>query len=168
MLWNHGGSVSGGDSDLQVMSNLSVDAATFSLADLQVGKEVSFRKFISEKDVNAFAELSGDFSPLHMDETFALSRGFKRRVVHGAYLAGMASQIVGMHLPGKNCLLQTIHMKFFAPTYVGDTVLVAGVVDQVSVAARAVVIAIKITDWTTATVQATGKANIGFTEAQSP
>jgi 3-hydroxybutyryl-CoA dehydratase len=145
-----------------------VSAATLCLADIEVGQEASFHKNINVDDVDAFAKLSGDFSPLHMDDAFARLKGFERRVVHGAYLTGLASQIVGMHLPGQNCLLQTLQMKFVAPTYVGSLVTVVGVVDQVSIAGRAAVIQIKISNSVTGTVLATGKVNIGFTENHTP
>jgi 3-hydroxybutyryl-CoA dehydratase len=137
--------------------------ATTTLDDLTVGQEFSFEVHIAEADIDAFAALSGDRSPLHMDAAFARSRGYAGRVVHGAYLVGLASRMLGMHLPGENCLLQTVQMKFAAPTYSGMLVRVGGIVDQVSIAARAAVVKLSVADAMTGNVLATGKANVGLT-----
>ena len=56
--------------------------------DLQEGLERSFNYQIKESDIDQFASLSGDYSPLHMNSSFAQSRGFEGRVVHGAFVGG--------------------------------------------------------------------------------
>jgi 3-hydroxybutyryl-CoA dehydratase len=133
---------------------------------MQVGQENAFEVLIRETDIDAFAALSGDFSPLHMDKAFALSRGFSARVVHGAYLASLISRMVGMYLPGENCLLQTIQIKFTAPTYAGSLVRISGTVDQVSEAARAAILKIVIAQVDSGEILASAKVSIGFTEAR--
>jgi acyl dehydratase len=61
------------------------------------------RTFAAE-DVAAFAAISGDFSPLHMDDEYARGTEFGGRVVHGLLVGSLFSQLVGMHLPGKQAL----------------------------------------------------------------
>ena len=141
----------------------SGDMASLTLGELEVGRTFSFATRINESDIDQFAKLSGDCNPLHMDRAFAQSRGFRDRVVHGAHLVGLMSRMLGMHLPGENCLLQVVQMKFSAPVYAGASIRVDGVVDQVSVAANAAVIRVSIADAESGSVLASGKANVGLT-----
>lgn len=142
-------------------------ATALSLDDLTIGREYSFEVIVEDTDIDHFADLSGDRSPLHMDDAFARERGFRGRVVHGAYLVGLASRMLGMHLPGENCLLQTMQMKFAAPTYSGTLVRLTGVVDQISEAARAVVVKLSVADAVSGGILASGKASIGFTDGKA-
>jgi 3-hydroxybutyryl-CoA dehydratase len=141
-------------------------AANLSFQEMEAGRSYVFDAHVTAAVIDRFAALSGDFSPLHMDDVFARSRGFAGRVVHGAFLSSLASQIVGMHLPGENCLLHSLHMKFARPVIAGTTVRVTGTVDQMSEATRAAVIAIYVTDPASGEAYASGKAVIGITEAK--
>jgi 3-hydroxybutyryl-CoA dehydratase len=141
-----------------------VKASSLDLNDLKVGQEFSFNLHIEEADIDRFAVLSGDLNPLHMNKAFAESRGFKSRVVHGAYLLALVSRLLGMHLPGANCLLQTMQMKFAAPTYVGDSIRINGTIDHISVAVKSVVVRLTIARAMTDEVLASGKASLGFTQ----
>jgi 3-hydroxybutyryl-CoA dehydratase len=141
-------------------------AAKLSLQDLEAGRSHSFEAYISAAEIDRFAALSGDYSPLHMDERFARSRGFEGRVVHGAFLTGLASRMVGMHLPGENCLLHSFQMKFAKPVICDSSIRITGTVDQLSIATRAAIIVFTITDSTSDETFATGKAIIGITEVK--
>jgi len=133
-----------------------------SLSEMNPGRTYFFKTRINDTDIDRFAALSGDYNPLHMDAKFAKSRGFPGRVVHGAYLTALASQIVGMHLPGENCLLHSVQMKFAKPVCCGMLIKVTGIVDQLSEATAAAVIAISITDPASDEVFASGKAVVGI------
>jgi 3-hydroxybutyryl-CoA dehydratase len=141
-------------------------AAKLSISEMEAGKAHSFDTRITDAEIDRFAALSGDYSPLHMDAQFAASRGFTGRVVHGAYLSSLGSQIIGMHLPGENCLLHSFQMKFAKPVISGASVRVTGTVDQLSEAAGAAVIVITVTDPANGETYANGKAMIGITEAK--
>jgi 3-hydroxybutyryl-CoA dehydratase len=141
--------------------------AAWTLADLTVGIEYSFEVKVEDADIDRFAALSGDRSPLHMDGDFARARGFRGRVVHGAYLVSLASRMLGMHLPGENCLLQIMQMKFAAPTYSGTLIRLTGVIDQVSEGARAAVVKLTVADAVSGGILASGKANIGLTVGEA-
>lgn len=143
---------------------VNAGAARLALEDLQIGSERSCEVLISAADIDRFAELSGDASPLHMDDAFARRRGFEGRVVHGAYLAALVSRLLGMQLPGQDCLLQTLQMKFSAPAYVGRTVRVAATVEQVSEAANAAVVKVTVADVPSGRLLASAKASVGFTK----
>ena len=143
---------------------MTAKIATLTLADLEEGQSAEFEAEISQDDIDRFASVSGDISPLHMSTDFACSRGFHRRVVHGALLGGLVSRLVGVYLPGRDCLLHSMQMKFLAPTYAGTRVRVTGTVDQLSEAANAMVVKVSIIDTQTEVVLATSTVRIGFTK----
>jgi len=138
-------------------------AADFRITDLHVGQNAAFEVTVDERGIERFSDVSGDYSPLHTDPAFARSRGFGGQVVHGAYLAGLVSRLVGIHLPGRNCLLHGITIQFKAPALAGARVRVSGVVDQLSIAVEAVVLRFSIEDCSDGRVLANGKVNLGFT-----
>jgi len=139
------------------------NVATFEIKDLYPGKEFSFEKKISSSDVNMFASLTGDNSPLHMEDEFARERGFKSRVVHGGLLVGCISQLVGVHFPGKNSIIQTLDIKFSHPAYIGDTLKINSIINQVSESVRTVIIKLAITNQETGQILLKSKMQVGFT-----
>lgn len=86
---------------------------------------------VTQGMMEAFAALSGDTNPLHTDEGFARSRGFAGRVAYGMLVASFYSRLVGLYLPGKNCLFQSIEATFNRPVYAGDVLSVTGRVTEV-------------------------------------
>lgn len=143
---------------------MSAGPARFGFEDLRVGQQAGFETQVTEADIDAFAGVSGDVSPLHLDDGFARSRGFAGRVVHGAYLTALVSRLVGVHLPGENCLLQSVSMQFRRPVAAGARLAVTGTVDQMSEAVRSAVIKVAIQELSSGETAATGKATVGFTE----
>ena len=91
---------------------------------IEIGLSKEFLVTITESMVDDFAELSGDFSPIHMDEKYAESTTFKKRVVHGMLLGSFLSRVDGMYLPGKHALYFSQSMEFRNPCFIGDTVKV--------------------------------------------
>ncbi|NJM94944.1 MAG: MaoC family dehydratase [Cytophagales bacterium] len=83
----------------------------------------SVRTF-SQADVEAFAQLSGDNNPVHLDESFAASTVFKKRVVHGALVNSLFSKVLGTQFPGKGSIYLSQESTFKAPVYPGDEVKV--------------------------------------------
>lgn len=127
--------------------------------------EVSFETVITGEDVDGFARAAGDVSPIHMDDAFAQSRGFKGRVVHGAMLGGLISQLVGVHLPGENALLQAMNLMFLSPAFIGDRVKVSAIVDHLSEAMRTMLLKVCVARLPDGQVLARGKVQVGFTQA---
>jgi 3-hydroxybutyryl-CoA dehydratase len=142
---------------------VSTGVSALSFEDICAGQEFSFEVTITAADIDAFAAVTGDISPVHVEEEFALSRGFTGRVVHGAFLVGLASRLVGVHLPGRDCLLLDLRIKFSEPTVVGYAVRVTGTVDQISEATRSVVIRLSFRHTATGLEAASGKATVRFT-----
>jgi 3-hydroxybutyryl-CoA dehydratase len=116
----------------------------WTLEQLKVGTKACFEHCISDSDVDEFARLSGDYNPLHADQQFAKSTGFRDRVVHGAMLVALASRFVGMELPGRRSLLLSLKLDFVAPTFPGDIVEVLGRVESIHPQPRVVVLRLMI------------------------
>lgn len=74
-----------------------------------------FEVDVTEADAILFAELSGDWNPLHTDPAYAAETSYRRTILHGAFSAGLMSRMAGMHIPGRNCLLHSIKLKFITP-----------------------------------------------------
>ena len=88
---------------------------------IQIGDKASFTKTISEADIYAFAGITGDFNPVHVNEEFAKKGRFKKRIAHGMLSASLISTVIGTDLPGANTIYLSQEVKFTAPVYIGDT-----------------------------------------------
>ena len=93
---------------------------------MEVGKEEHFVAIIKEDMMSAFCDISGDINPLHMDSDYAHCRHFKDRLVYGLLTASFYSTLIGVHLPGKHAILQSLNIKFQKPVYVGDKLNISG------------------------------------------
>lgn len=102
-----------------------VDARERDIGDLSVGDRETLDWTVTEEEIDGFAALSGDRNPLHMDAIHARKSGFQDRVAHGYLLGAKVSQLIGMRLPGRRCLLLDQSLSFPNPMFPGDTVRVA-------------------------------------------
>ena len=116
----------------------------FEFEDISIGQKMSFTKKIDESLVNDFAEISGDFNPLHMDEKYAKTTSFKKRVCHGMLLASFFSKLIGMHIPGKNALYFSQSLNFKNPCFINDEVTIEGEVIDRRSATRLITLKITI------------------------
>ena len=143
---------------------METNISEYEIKDLFPGQEFSFTKKISLSDVDMFAKLTGDNSPIHMESGFARERGFKDRVVHGGLLVGCISHLIGTRFPGKNPIIQTLEVKFFHPAYIGDTLKIHSIVDQISESVATVILKLAITNMGTGQVLLKSKVQVGFTK----
>lgn len=93
------------------------------LEDLTIGMESSYQKTITETDIDAFAALTGDTNPVHLDSEYAATTPFKARIAHGMLSAGLISTVLGTQLPGPGCIYLELQIKFKAPVFIGDTLV---------------------------------------------
>jgi len=90
---------------------------------VKVGDTASFEKTVSEEDVVAFARVTGDEQPLHLDDSFAAKTRFKRRIAHGMLSAGFISAALGTRLaPDAIVIYLSQSLRFLRPVYPGDTI----------------------------------------------
>ncbi len=112
--------------------------------DINIGDSAFFERIITGDDLTKFAEISGDYNPLHLDENYAAETEFKGRVVYGMFLGALVSRLVGMELPGKNALLLKECLEFKKSARIGDKLLVKGSVVFKSQASRIIELKLKI------------------------
>ena len=112
--------------------------------DISIGQQESFIIKITESMVEKFSNLSGDLNPLHMDNEFAESSSFNKRIVHGMLLASFFSQLIGMKLPGKNALYFSQTLNFRSPCYIDDEIEVVGEVIEKSDSTKIITITTSI------------------------
>jgi len=96
-------------------------ARAYTLDELSVGMTATYRHTITDADVHAFADITGDHNPLHLDEAFAQTTRFKGRIVHGMLTASYFSTVLAM-LPGPGTIYLSQSLYFRAPVRIGDTV----------------------------------------------
>jgi acyl dehydratase len=89
---------------------------------LKVGDTASISRKIKDQDIRAFAELTGDHNPVHLDETFARETRFGRRIAHGMFGASLISAVLGTELPGEGSIYLSQTLQFLGPVFIGDTV----------------------------------------------
>ncbi len=95
-----------------------------SLERLVVGQTHEHSVVISEEMIRLFAEATGDFNPIHLDEDFARSSAFERRVAHGLLTAGVMSGVLGTRFPGLGTIYLSQTLKFVKPVFIGDEITV--------------------------------------------
>ena len=97
--------------------------SSYFIEDLALGMEASHEKTVSEGDIKSFADVSGDYNPVHMDEEYASGTFFKSRIAHGMLTASFISTVLGTRLPGPGCIYLSQNLRFLAPVRIGDTVM---------------------------------------------
>ena len=125
---------------------MTKDLSEYTYYEIKLGLSKNFQINITESLVNSFAELSGDFSPIHIDNEYAKTTTFGKRVVHGMLLASFLSRVDGMYLPGKHALYFTQNLEFRNPCFIGDTITVFSKVIDKSDSTKILKIESKITN----------------------
>lgn len=87
-----------------------------------VGQRASLARRFAVSDVVAFAALTGDDNPIHLQREAATRAGFDRELVHGTLVAGLISQLLGTQLPGPGTILLAQELRYLRPVYVGNLV----------------------------------------------
>ena len=95
----------------------------FWLETLEIGQAAERIHVVTEHDVQAFAALSGDSNPLHLDEAFAKATDFKGRVAHGMLSGALISAVLGTELPGPGAIYVSQTLNFRRPVRIGDAVV---------------------------------------------
>ena len=91
-------------------------------AELKVGQSAERTKLMTESLINAYAELTGDFSPVHIDEAAAAKTRFGTRIAHGMLSVSFLSAVIGMDLPGPGTIWVAQALKFKQAVKLGDTI----------------------------------------------
>lgn len=90
---------------------------------LRIGQKATRSLTLSSNHVKTYAELSGDFNPLHFDPSFAERTKFGKLVVQGGLTTGLLHALVAMDMPGPGTVFLSQNWKFTAPVFIGDTIV---------------------------------------------
>jgi len=111
------------------------------IEDLEPGMSAAVSKVFTEADVAAYAELSLDDNPLHLDEVFAVRTRTGGRILHGMVTASLISAIIGTRLPGPGSLWMAQDMRFLQPVRIGEAVRADATVTEVNTGLQRVFLA---------------------------
>ena len=98
--------------------------------DYEIGQSAEFSKKITEEDVMKFAEVTGDYNPIHVNPEYAKTQMFGKQVAHGALSSGLISAVLGTKLFGPGILYGGQTVKFIKPVFFGDTLTAVGTVKE--------------------------------------
>ena len=118
----------------------------YTFDEIDIGLTKEFQITITESMVNNFANVSGDFSPIHIDEEYAKTTSFGKRVAHGMLLASFLSRVDGMYLPGKHALYFSQNLEFRNPCFINDKIKISSIVIDKSESTKILKIESKITN----------------------
>lgn len=104
----------------------------YKLEDIYLGMIEEFKVKITKQMQDDFRKNTGDINPMHTDTEFAKQKGFDDILVFGMLTASFFSTLVGVYLPGKNCLFQECKdIRFHSPVFIGDELIVKGEVIEI-------------------------------------
>lgn len=112
--------------------------------EFEVGQVASLVRTISEADVMAFASLTGDCNPVHVDADAAAASSFGERIVHGMLTASLLSTVLAMQLPGPGAIYLSQTLRFLRPVKLGDTVTAQVEISAIDVEKRRMTLATTI------------------------
>ena len=92
------------------------------LEDLEIGQTAELRRTVTAPDIDAFAAVTGDNNPVHLDEAYAATTSFGGRIAHGMLSAGYISAVLGTQLPGPGAIYVSQTLNFRRPVRIGDEV----------------------------------------------
>lgn len=99
--------------------------------DIKIGENYSTKREITDALIRAFAELSGDHNPIHLDEEFAAKTRFGRRIAHGMLSGAFISAVLGYEFQERKIVYLSQTMKFVAPVFIGDTITTTATVIRI-------------------------------------
>jgi 3-hydroxybutyryl-CoA dehydratase len=110
------------------------------LEDLKIGQVANYKKKISEKEINIFADITGDNNPVHLDEKFARFSIFKKRIAHGFLTGSLISTVIATKLPGPGSIYLNQSLKFLAPVFIGDIVNAQVTINDIQIENKKVIL----------------------------
>jgi acyl dehydratase len=98
---------------------------------IKIGDSFSKERLVTDELVRAFAEVSGDYNPIHLDEEFAKTTRFGRRIAHGMLSGAFISAVLGYEFGERKIVYLSQTLKFTAPVYIGDTVTTTATITNI-------------------------------------
>lgn len=101
-----------------------------SFDELTIGQSDQLTRTLTSDDIHAFAQVSGDHNPAHLDADYAAGTPFKHVIGHGMWTASLISCLLGTQLPGLGTIYLSQNLSFRRPVYVGDALTVTATVKE--------------------------------------
>lgn len=114
--------------------------------EIEAGQRATRSMKVDEGVVKAFAEITGDYNPLHFDAEFAAKTRFGRLIAQGGIATGLLHALVAMDLPGAGSVFVRQSWKFPKPVYLGDTITAEAVVKSVQAKRRMAEMEFRVTN----------------------
>jgi 3-hydroxybutyryl-CoA dehydratase len=111
------------------------------LEELSVGQSAQLVRVVGEADIVAFAQVTGDTNPVHLDADYAAKTSFGGRIAHGMLSAGYISAVLGTALPGPGAIYLSQTLKFKRPVRIGDEVTAVVTISEINEAKAQVTLA---------------------------
>jgi len=99
--------------------------------EIKVGDKFSTERLVTDELIRKFAEVSGDYNPIHLDEEVAAATRFGRRIAHGMLSGAFISAVLGYELTERRIVYLSQTLKFTAPVFIGDTVTTTATVTNI-------------------------------------
>jgi 3-hydroxybutyryl-CoA dehydratase len=99
--------------------------------ELKIGDVFTTKRLVTDELIRAFAEVSGDYNPIHLDEEFAKNTPFGKRIAHGMLSGAFISAVLGNEFKDAKIVYLSQTMKFTAPVYIGDTVTTTATITNI-------------------------------------
>lgn len=106
------------------MNNLYLD-------DLTIGHSAELTRTVTAADIEAFAEVTGDTNPLHLDDAYAATTPFGQRIAHGMLTASYISAVLGTQLSGPGSIYVSQSLRFRRPVKIGDVVTATATITDI-------------------------------------
>ena len=98
---------------------------------MEIGDSFSTSREITDELIRKFADVSGDYNPIHLDEGFAKTTRFGRRIAHGMLSGAFISAVLGTEFKERKIVYLSQTMRFTAPVFLGDTVTARGTITKI-------------------------------------
>ena len=99
--------------------------------DLHIGDTFSTKRLVTDELIRKFAEVSGDRNPIHLDEEFAKTTRFGKRIAHGMLSGALISAVLGNKFKDRKIVYLSQSMKFTAPVFIDDTVTATATISNI-------------------------------------
>jgi 3-hydroxybutyryl-CoA dehydratase len=99
--------------------------------ELKIGDKFSTERLVTDELIRKFADVSGDYNPIHLDEEIAKKTRFGRRIAHGMLSGAFISAVLGYEFSERSIVYLSQTLKFTAPVFIGDTVTATGTVKSI-------------------------------------
>ena len=99
--------------------------------DIKIGDTFAKSRLVTDELIRAFAELSGDHNPIHLDEEYAAGTRFGKRIAHGMLSGAFISAVLGYEFQERRIVYLSQTMRFVFPVFIGDEITTTATVNQI-------------------------------------